>query len=103
VADARFAKPLDKDLITRLARNHELLLTVEEGSVGGFGSFVLQHLAQSGMLDRGLKVRPLVLPDTFIDHDKPEKMYDRAGLNAAGIVASVLSALGRTVSANEIA
>ena len=103
VADARFAKPLDKDLIARLARNHELLLTVEEGSVGGFGSFVLQHLAQSGMLDRGLKVRPLVLPDTFIDHDKPEKMYDRAGLNAAGIVASVLSALGRTVSANEIA
>ncbi len=103
VADARFAKPLDKDLITRLARNHELLLTVEEGSVGGFGSFVLQHLAQSGMLDRGLKVRPLVLPDVFIDHDKPEKMYDRAGLNAAGIVASVLSALGRTVSANEIA
>ncbi|NJO23497.1 MAG: 1-deoxy-D-xylulose-5-phosphate synthase [Sphingomonadales bacterium] len=103
VADARFAKPLDKDLIARLARNHELLLTVEEGSVGGFGSFVLQHLAQSGMLDRGLKVRPLVLPDAFIDHDKPEKMYDRAGLNAAGIVASVLSALGRTVSANEIA
>jgi 1-deoxy-D-xylulose-5-phosphate synthase len=103
VADARFAKPLDKDLIARLARNHELLLTVEEGSVGGFGSFVLQHLAESGMLDRGLKVRPLVLPDIFIDHDKPEKMYDRAGLNAAGIVASVLAALGRTVSANEIA
>jgi 1-deoxy-D-xylulose-5-phosphate synthase len=103
VADARFAKPLDTDLVARLARDHELLLTVEEGSVGGFGSFVLQHLAQSGLLDRGLKVRPLVLPDVFIDHDKPEKMYDRAGLNAAGIVASVLSALGRTVSANEIA
>lgn len=103
VADARFAKPLDTNLVARLARNHELLLTVEEGSVGGFGSFVLQHLAQSGLLDRGLKVRPLVLPDVFIDHDKPEKMYDRAGLNAAGIVASVLAALGRTVSANEIA
>jgi 1-deoxy-D-xylulose-5-phosphate synthase len=103
VADARFAKPLDTDLVARLARDHELLLTVEEGSVGGFGSFVLQHLAQSGLLDRGLKVRPLVLPDVFIDHDKPEKMYDRAGLNAAGIVASVLAALGRTVSANEIA
>ena len=103
VADARFAKPLDKDLVARLARNHELLLTVEEGSVGGFGSFVLQHLAGSGMLDRGLKVRTLVLPDVFIDHDKPEKMYDRAGLNSAGIVASVLAALGRTVSANEIA
>jgi 1-deoxy-D-xylulose-5-phosphate synthase len=103
VADARFAKPLDTDLVARLARNHELLLTVEEGSVGGFGSFVLQHLARSGLLDRGLKVRPLVLPDVFIDHDKPEKMYDRAGLNAAGIVASVLAALGRVVSANEIA
>ena len=103
VADARFAKPLDKDLIARLARNHELLITIEEGSVGGFGGHVLQYLAESGLFDRGLKVRPLAFPDVFIDHDKPEKMYDRAGLNAAGIVASVLAALGRTVSANEIA
>jgi 1-deoxy-D-xylulose-5-phosphate synthase len=103
VADARFAKPLDRDLLHRLARNHEVLITIEEGSIGGFGSHVLHDLAQSGLLERGLKVRPMVLPDSFIDHDKPEKMYERAGLNAAGIVATVLAALGRTVSANEIA
>ena len=103
VADARFAKPLDRDLLHRLARNHEVLITIEEGAIGGFGSHVLHDLAQSGLLERGLKVRPMVLPDSFIDHDKPEKMYERAGLNAAGIVATVLAALGRTVSANEIA
>ena len=103
VADARFAKPLDTDLLHRLAQNHEVLITVEEGAIGGFGSQVLHELAQSGLLERNLKVRPMVLPDTFIDHDKPEKMYDRAGLNAADIVATVLAALGRTVSANEIA
>jgi 1-deoxy-D-xylulose-5-phosphate synthase len=94
VADARFAKPLDTDLVRRLAQNHEVLLTVEEGSVGGFGSFVLQYLAGAGLLDRGMKIRQLVLPDTFIDHDKPEKMYEAAGLNAAGIVATALAALG---------
>ncbi len=94
VADARFAKPLDTDLVNRLAREHEVLITIEEGSVGGFGSFVLHHLAHAGLLDRGLKVRPLVLPDTFIDHDKPDRMYDLAGLNASSIVASVLAALG---------
>jgi 1-deoxy-D-xylulose-5-phosphate synthase len=103
VADARFAKPIDEDLIRRLAENHEVLITVEEGSVGGFSSFVLHYLAQSGLLDRGLKVRPLVLPDTFIDHDKPEKMYERGGLNAGGIVAAALGALGRSVTANELA
>ena len=95
VADARFAKPLDADLIRRLARNHEVLITIEEGSVGGFGSFVLQFLAGDGLLDRGLKVRQMVLPDTFIDQDKPEKMYEIAGLNAPHIVAKVLSTLGR--------
>ena len=95
VADARFAKPLDTDLIRRLVQNHEVLITVEEGSVGGFGSFVLQYLAGEGLLDRGLKVRQMVLPDVFIDHDKPEKMYELAGLNAPGIVATVLSTLGR--------
>ncbi len=95
VADARFAKPLDVDLINRLAREHEVLITIEEGSVGGFGAFVLHHLADSGLLDGGLKVRTMTLPDTFIDHDKPEKMYADAGLDAAGIVAKVLSALGR--------
>ena len=95
VADARFAKPLDTDLIRRLVQNHEVLVTVEEGAVGGFGSFVLQHLAGEGLLDRGLKVRQMVLPDVFIDHDKPEKMYELAGLDASGIVATVLSTLGR--------
>ncbi len=95
VADARFAKPLDHDLIRRLAHNHEVLVTVEEGAVGGFGSHVLQYLAGDGLLDRGLKVRPLVLPDVFIEHDKPEKMYEKAGLNAGQIVATVLAALGR--------
>jgi len=95
VADARFAKPLDTDLVARLARNHEVLITVEEGSIGGFGSQVLQLLATEGLLDGGLKVRPMVLPDLFIDHDKPERMYDQAGLNAPQIVATVLATLGR--------
>jgi 1-deoxy-D-xylulose-5-phosphate synthase len=99
VADARFMKPLDGDLITRLAREHEVLITIEEGSVGGFGSHVLQYLALEGLLDRGLKVRPLVLPDIFIDHDKPEVMYAQAGLDCAGIVKAVFAALGRDVSA----
>lgn len=94
VADARFVKPLDTDLVARLAREHEVLVTVEEGSIGGFGSHVLDFLAHSGALDRGLKVRPLALPDIFIDHDKPEVMYDEAGLNAAQIVETVLAALG---------
>jgi 1-deoxy-D-xylulose-5-phosphate synthase len=94
VADARFAKPLDEDLVLRLAREHELLITVEEGSVGGFGSYVLQLLAERGALDRGLKVRPMVLPDVFLDHDKPERMYAAAGLDQHGIVAKVFEALG---------
>ena len=98
VADARFAKPLDTGLVERLARAHEVLITIEEGSVGGFGSFVLQHLALAGMLDAGLRVRPMVLPDRFIDHDSPEKQYADAGLNAAGIVKTALSALGRSAS-----
>jgi 1-deoxy-D-xylulose-5-phosphate synthase len=94
VADARFAKPLDVELILRLARNHEALITVEEGAVGGFGSFVLQTLAEHGALDRGLKVRSLVLPDVFQDQDKPEAMYAFAGLDAEGIVRGALAALG---------
>lgn len=94
VADARFAKPLDEDLIRRLAREHEMLLTVEEGSIGGFGSFVLHFLAAKGLLDRGLKVRTLHLPDVFIDHDTPQIQYDQAGLNARHIVAEVLAVLG---------
>ncbi|MCB4822591.1 1-deoxy-D-xylulose-5-phosphate synthase [Roseicella aerolata] len=99
VADARFAKPLDTALVERLAREHEVLITIEEGSVGGFGSFVLQHLALRGMLDAGLKVRPMCLPDRFIDHESPKKQYDEAGLNAAQIVAMAVSALGAGAAA----
>ncbi|CEJ10379.1 1-deoxy-D-xylulose-5-phosphate synthase [bacterium YEK0313] len=95
VADARFARPLDVDLVARLARNHEVLITIEEGSIGGFGSFVLHALADAGLLDQGCKVRPMVLPDAYVDHDKPEAMYARAGLDAKGIVAKVFEALGR--------
>ncbi len=95
VADARFAKPLDEALVLRLAREHEVLITVEEGSIGGFGSFVLHCLAENGALDAGLKVRPMVLPDTFIDQDKPDAMYAQAGLDADAIVAKVFAALGR--------
>ncbi|MCK0195984.1 1-deoxy-D-xylulose-5-phosphate synthase [Ancylobacter sp. 6x-1] len=95
VADARFAKPLDRDLILNLARNHEVLVTVEEGAVGGFGSHVLTLLAQAGALDRGLKIRTLQMPDTFIDHDTPTNQMARAGLDARGIVGSVLASLGR--------
>ncbi len=99
VADARFMKPLDHVLISRLAREHEVLVTVEEGSVGGFGSHVLHYLAQSGALDRGLRVRSLTLPDLFLDHDLPKVQYDRAGLNAAHITQTVLDALGQVASA----
>ncbi len=99
VADARFAKPLETGLIKRLAENHEILITVEEGSVGGFGSHVLQWLAMSGHLDRGLKVRPLVLPDEFIDQASPARMYARAGLDHAGIVRTVFAALGEQLKA----
>ena len=94
VADARFAKPLDVDLILRLAREHEALITIEEGAVGGFGAFVLHALAEHGALDRGLKVRTLTLPDIFQDHDKPDAMYAAAGLDAEGIVRAALAALG---------
>ncbi len=96
VADARFAKPLDEDLVRRLAENHELLLTVEEGSVGGFGAFVLQFLASRGLLDGGPKVRSLVMPDVFIDHDKPEAQVAQAGLDADSIFRTVFAALGPT-------
>jgi 1-deoxy-D-xylulose-5-phosphate synthase len=96
VADARFAKPLDIELINRLAREHEVLITIEEGSIGGFGSHVVHHLASAGLLDHGLKIRPMVLPDRFLDHDNPVKQYDEAGLNARHITATALAALGRT-------
>ena len=93
VADARFAKPLDEELVRQLALNHEVLITIEEGSVGGFGSFVLHFLATKGLLDGGLKIRPMVLPDRFQDHDSPAKQYDEAGLSARHIVATALGAL----------
>jgi 1-deoxy-D-xylulose-5-phosphate synthase len=95
VADARFAKPLDTDLVLRLAREHEVLVTIEEGAIGGFGGYVMQTLAEAGALDRGLKVRTMVLPDTFIDQDSPNAMYAKAGLDAKGIVAKVFEALGK--------
>ncbi|HVI52118.1 MAG TPA: 1-deoxy-D-xylulose-5-phosphate synthase [Candidatus Sulfotelmatobacter sp.] len=94
VADARFAKPLDRDLLHRLAKEHALLITVEEGSVGGFGSLVAHELAHAGLLDGGLRFRPMTLPDRFIDHDSPHVQYDQAGLNAAHIVAQTLAAIG---------
>ena len=95
VADARFAKPLDTDLVLRLAREHEVLITIEEGSIGGFGSYVMRALAENGVLDTGLKLRAMVLPDIFIDHDNPAAMYAKAGLDARGIVAKVFEALGK--------
>jgi len=95
VADARFAKPIDTDLIERLAREHEVLITVEEASIGGFGSQVLHHLAHVGLLDQGLKVRPMALPDRFIDHAAPKRQYEWAGLDAAHIVSTALAALGQ--------
>jgi 1-deoxy-D-xylulose-5-phosphate synthase len=97
VADARFAKPLDVDLLLRLARDHEVLLTVEEGSIGGFGAYVMQSLAEHGVLDRGLKVRSMILPDIFIDQDSPNAMYAKAGLDAKGIVAKAFEALGQNM------
>lgn len=95
VADARFAKPLDTALVERLAREHEVLITIEEGSMLGFSGLVMHHLATRGLMDRGLKIRPMCLPDTFIDHEAPRKQYDQAGLNAPHIVATALAALGK--------
>jgi len=94
VADARFMKPLDRDLVYDLARNHEVLVTVEEGSIGGFGSHVLHCLAEAGLLDRGVKIRTMVLPDVFVEHGQPHQMYELAGLNASNIARTALAALG---------
>ncbi|MGV1951274.1 1-deoxy-D-xylulose-5-phosphate synthase [Agrobacterium vitis] len=101
VADARFAKPLDLDLIRQLARHHAVLITVEEGAVGGFGSQVLHMLANEGLLDHGLKVRSLVLPDLWMDQAKPDVMYEKAGLDAKGIVSTVFTALSRDALAQD--
>jgi 1-deoxy-D-xylulose-5-phosphate synthase len=97
VADARFAKPLDTDLVLRLAKEHEVLITIEEGAIGGFGAQVMQALAENGALDSGLKIRCMLLPDRFIDQDSPAAMYAVAGLDAKGIVAKVFEALGKDV------
>ena len=97
IADARFAKPLDRDLILELARTHEALITIEEGSIGGFGSHVAHLLAEEAVFDTGLKFRSMVLPDTFIDHASPEAMYRSAGMDAAQIEAKVLQTLGVAV------
>ncbi len=94
IADARFAKPLDHTLIRELAQNHEVLITIEEGAIGGFGSHVIQFLAEEGLLETGLKFRSMVLPDIFIDHDSPDEMYKTAGLTAADIEAKILQTLG---------
>ena len=102
VADARFAKPLDTELLLRLAREHEVLVTIEEGAIGGFGAHVLQTLAEQGLLDRGLKVRTMVLPDVFIDQDSPAAMYATAGLDAKGIVTKVFEALGKDAAAETV-
>jgi 1-deoxy-D-xylulose-5-phosphate synthase len=104
VADARFAKPLDLDLLRQLAHTHEVLITIEEGSIGGFGSFVAQALLEEGLLDgqKPLKFRSLVLPDQFQDQDKPEKLYAQAGLDARAIVAKVLDVLGRSQESAKI-
>src|SRR6188768_3480548 len=95
VADARFAKPLDTELVLRLANEHEVLITIEEGAIGGFAAQVFQTLSDNGALDKGLKIRSMVLPDTFVDQDSPNAMYAKAGLDAKGIVKKVFEALGR--------
>jgi 1-deoxy-D-xylulose-5-phosphate synthase len=102
VADARFAKPLDVDLLTHLAREHEVLVTIEEGAIGGFGTYVLQALAEQGLLDQGLRVRCMILPDQFIDQDTPAAMYAQAGLDARAIVAKVFEALGKDIHAETV-
>jgi len=102
IADARFAKPLDVDLAMRLAREHEVLVTIEEGAIGGFGTYVMQALAEQGLLDHGMRVRCMVLPDRFIDQDTPAAMYAQAGLDARAIVAKVFEALGKDVNAETV-
>ena len=99
VADARFAKPIDTALVEQLARHHEILVTVEEGSSGGFSALVMQHLARRGLFDRGLRFRPMTLPDRFQDHDTPAQQIVEAGLSARDIVATVLGALDDALGA----
>ncbi|MET0446446.1 MAG: transketolase C-terminal domain-containing protein, partial [Pseudorhodoplanes sp.] len=102
IADARFMKPLDLELLLKLAREHEILITIEEGSIGGFGSHVMHTLAEHGMLDGGLRMRSLVLPDIFQDHDTPGAMYAQAGLDSKGIVKKVFETLGKDFAAETV-
>jgi 1-deoxy-D-xylulose-5-phosphate synthase len=102
IADARFMKPLDVELVMKLARDHEVLITIEEGSIGGFGSHVMQTLSDNSMLDGDLRMRAMVLPDEFLDHDTPNAMYAYAGLDAKGIVAKVFEALGKDFKAETV-
>lgn len=102
VADARFCKPLDAELVSRLAREHEVLITVEESAIGGFASHVMHHLAHAGLLDGGLKFRPMCMPDRIMDHDKPELQYAQAGLNAKHIAGMALMALGQEQAALQV-
>jgi 1-deoxy-D-xylulose-5-phosphate synthase len=102
VADARFMKPLDTELLLRLAHEHEVLITIEEAAIGGFGAHVLHTLSDHGALDRGLKIRSMVLPDVFIDQDTPAAMYARAGLDAKGIVKKVFEALGKDIKVETV-
>ena len=97
IVDARFAKPLDEKLIMEVATNHEVLITIEEGSIGGFGSHVMQLLSDRGVFDTGLKFRSMILPDTFIDQDTPEKMYEIAGLDNLSIVNKVEETLNSNI------
>ena len=97
IADARFAKPLDQKLIMDLCFNHEVLITIEEGSIGGFGSHVFQMLSEKGVFDKGLKIRSMILPDQFIDQDTPENMYKKAGLDCKSIEQKVLDTLQSNV------
>jgi 1-deoxy-D-xylulose-5-phosphate synthase len=97
IIDARFAKPLDEKLIMETATNHEVLITIEEGSIGGFGSHVMQLLSDRGVFDKGLKFRSMILPDLFIDQDTPEKMYEKAGLDSLSIVSKVEETLNSNI------
>ena len=97
IVDARFAKPLDEKLIMEIATNHEVLITIEEGSIGGFGSHVMQLLSDRGVFDSGLKFRSMILPDIFIDQDTPEKMYEIAGLSSESIIGKIEEVLNSNV------
>ena len=97
IIDARFAKPLDEKLIMEAANNHEVLVSIEEGSIGGFGSHVMQFLSDRGVFDRGLKFRSMILPDLFIDQDTPEKMYEKAGLDSLSIANKIEETLNSNI------